>query len=142
MKHLYELKKKLESVADTGVALTTMRGEFLVTPILKQGCVAGVDVSNLGASKFIPIDAFVAIISLLELSPDKRAINGNAVGPRLGEPELPFYSVEGHVAKIVYGRLKGDSVFKRITPISKILEWAGICEIVGRGATKGLRLID
>ena len=49
------------------------------------------------------------------------------MGPKLGEPELPFESIEGHIAHVVYGKKNGESVFRRITPISCILIWAGIC---------------
>jgi hypothetical protein len=40
---------------------------------------------------------------------------------------LPIDSVEGRIAFKVYGKQLGQTVFRRITPIACILEWAGIC---------------
>lgn len=51
---------------------------------------------------------------------------------RLGEGKLPLDSIEGYIAKEVYGKKIGDSVFRRITPIVNILIWADLCEN-GRG---------
>jgi len=51
---------------------------------------------------------------------------------RLGEPNLPIDSIEGHVAQVVYGKQTGETVFRRITPIACILIWAGVCK-AGRG---------
>ena len=47
---------------------------------------------------------------------------------RLGDPGLPLDCVEGHIAHVIYGKRRGDSVFRRITPIACILIWAGVCE--------------
>lgn len=146
MHHLSVLIDQLKSHAEDGFSLRTQKGPFLVKPILKDGYIIGVDVGNLGdAYPFIPIEVFVVVISLLDLAPDNFAINGNVMKKsiRLGDPELPLNSIEGHVAKIVYGRQVGESVFRRITPISKILKWAGVCKIErGRrgGVQGGLRL--
>ena len=38
------------------------------------------------------------------------------MGFKLGEEELPTNSIEGYIAKEVYGKSIGDSVFRRITP--------------------------
>ena len=104
--------------------------------------IAGVEVDNLNDNtKFITIDAFVAVISLLSLSNDQTAIKGKAIGFELGDSELPLNSVEGHVANIIYGKKAKDIVFRRITPISKILEWAGICEN-GKGFLTLLPLVE
>ena len=40
---------------------------------------------------------------------------------------LKLEAVEGHIASVVYGKQTGDSVFRRVTPIACIIEWAGIC---------------
>jgi hypothetical protein len=42
---------------------------------------------------------------------------------KLGESNLPIDSIEGHIANVIYGKKLGDSVFRRITPISCILIW-------------------
>ena len=150
MHHLSVLIDKLKSDAKNGVLLKTERNkEFSVSPITKDGDIIGVNVSNLGnANRFLSIEVFVAVISLLELSPGKRAIFGKVMRAghsfKLGDPELPLNSIEGHVAKVIYGKNVGDILFKRTTPISYICEWAGICEIVRpQGEVpRGLRLLD
>jgi hypothetical protein len=37
-------------------------------------------------------------------------------------------SIEGHIARVVYGKKIGDSVFRRISAIAGILVWAEVCE--------------
>lgn len=50
------------------------------------------------------------------------------MGFKLGEGNLTLDSIEGYVAKEVYNKKIGESVFRRITPIVNILIWADICE--------------
>jgi len=57
-----------------------------------------------------------------------RAESGDAMGSRLGDEGLPLDSIEGHIAQVVYGKQVGESVFRRISPISAILVWAGVCD--------------
>lgn len=97
----------------------------------------GVSVTNLGSSPFIPLSVFETTIELLLQKENHTAVKGSARNGRLGDEFLPFDSVEGCVAHRVYGKVVGTSVFQRITPISRILEAAGIVEN-GRGY---LRLI-
>jgi hypothetical protein len=80
------------------------------------------------------LKVFDAVISLLASSPTQTARKGNAraKGSRLGDTGLETDTVEGYVAQVVYGTKLGSSVLQRITPIARILEWAGICEN-GRG---------
>jgi len=47
---------------------------------------------------------------------------------RLGDEGSPLDSIEGQIASVVYGKKVGDSVFRRITPIACLLEWAGSCK--------------
>ncbi|MDA3733559.1 hypothetical protein PBV87_18935 [Niameybacter massiliensis] len=46
--------------------------------------------------------------------------------------KLPTNSIERYIAKEVYDKSIGESVFRRITPIVNILIWAEICKN-GRG---------
>jgi len=87
----------------------------------------GINVDNLGKQPFLPWVVFAEAVSLLVRN-GGRALRGDAMNARLGDEKLPFNSVEGHIAHVVYGQKKGDSVFRRITPVSCILIWAGICE--------------
>ena len=142
MTYIEKLKNKIQSM--DGEAVIQLQGdrEFSVKPIVVDEFIAGVEVDNLSDTyKFITIDAFLATISLLSLSIDQKAKKGTAIGFKLGDSELPLNSVEGHIANVIYGKEVGNSVFKRITPISKILEWAGICEN-GKGFLALLPLVE
>ena len=92
----------------------------------------GVQVDNLvppsGPSSFIPWAAFQEAVCIL-IRNGGRAKRGDAMRARLGDPDLPLDSVEGHVAHVVYGHPLGRAVFRRIVPVDGILVWAGICEV-------------
>jgi hypothetical protein len=102
-------------------------------PLLKGGSFVaeiaenGVFVDNLGTQPFLPWAVFQEAVSLL-IRKGGRAMRGDAMGARLGEPDLPLDSVEGHLASAVYGKKLKEAVFRRITPIACILIWAGICK--------------
>ena len=107
-------------------------GRVMILPMQKEGTFSavmvdgGVIVSNLGNQPFLPWEVFTETVSLL-IREGGSAEKGNVMGPRLGSDELPMNSVEGHVAYTVYGKRKGDSVFRRISPVANILVWSGIC---------------
>jgi hypothetical protein len=48
---------------------------------------------------------------------------------KLGDKGLPLDSIEGHIAHVVYGKQVGETVFRRISPISAILVWSGLCNV-------------
>ena len=87
----------------------------------------GLRVDNLGSQPFLPWAVFEEAVLLL-IRNDGCAARGDALQARLGEEKLPLDSVEGHIAHTIYGKQPGDSVFRRITPLSCTLIWAGICE--------------
>src|SRR5215213_812287 len=87
----------------------------------------GIMVDNLGNQPLLPWVVFKEAIDLL-VDKSGRAEKGNAMGCKLGEVRLPIDSIEGHIAQAVYLKKLGDSVFRRISPISAILVWAGICD--------------
>lgn len=91
----------------------------------------GVEVDNLGTQPFLPWEAFDEVVCLL-IRLGGTAPLGNAMVAKQGGTELPVDSIEGHVAQVVYGKKPGDSVFRRITPLARILEWAGICKRIPR----------
>ena len=86
----------------------------------------GVEVSNLGSQPFLPWQVFMETVALLERN-GGTARKGDAMYGRLGDHRLPLSSVEGNIASIVYGKKKGNSVFRRISPIAAILDWCGLC---------------
>jgi hypothetical protein len=83
-------------------------------------------VDNLGNQPFLPWVVFQEIVSVL-IHSGGRAMRGNVMNFKLGEAGLPLDSIEGHIARVVYGKQEGDSVFRRITPIACILIWSGVC---------------
>jgi len=87
----------------------------------------GIWVDNLGNQPFLPWAAFQEAVCIL-IRKGGRAKRGKARSAKLGDPDLPMDSVEGHVAHVVYAKRTGDSIFQRITPIACILIWAGACE--------------
>lgn len=88
----------------------------------------GILVDNLGNQPFLPWIVFQEAICVL-IRNDGRALRGNAMSARLGDPNLSLDSIEGHIALVVYGKKVGETVFRRITPVAAILIWAGVCEV-------------
>jgi len=105
------------------VMIIPMQNEDTFSAVMVDG---GVIVSNLGNQPFLPWEVFTETVSLL-IRRGGSAEKGNVMGHRLGSDELPMDSVEGHAAHAVYGKQKGESVFRRISPIANILVWSGIC---------------
>ena len=87
----------------------------------------GIYVDNLKNQPFLPWRAFYETVNFLQKNGGK-AKKGNATGSRLGDPNLDLNTVEGYIASEVYGCKTGETVFKRITSIASILDWAEICE--------------
>ena len=87
----------------------------------------GIIVDNLGNQPLLPWVIFEEVIDLL-VRKSGRAEKGNAMSYKLGEDGLPLDSVEGYIAQTVYGKKPGESVFRRISSISAILVWAGLCD--------------
>lgn len=56
-----------------------------------------------------------------------KASKGDVMSGKLGDRKLPLDSVKGYIAYKVYVKAHGNTVFKRISPISGILKWAEIC---------------
>jgi hypothetical protein len=123
----------------TGIhAVSLLKEKFkrsgLVTtiPLLKGGSfkarlvTGGLEVDNLGNLPFLPWSVFEETVCIITRN-GGRAERGDAMRSRLGDPGLPLNSVEGHIAHIVYGKIIGETVFRRISPIASILIWAGIC---------------
>ena len=86
----------------------------------------GTEVDNPGYQPFLPWAVFEETLQFL-IRKGGRAPRDNYVDA-LGSPGLALDSVEAHVAQVVYGSPLGRAVFRRITPITCILIWAGVCE--------------
>ena len=87
----------------------------------------GILVDNLDKEPLLEWKVFEKTIELLKAK-DGCATKGDAMAYKLGEGNLTIDSVEGYIAKEVYNKEIGDSVFRRITPIVNILIWADLCE--------------
>jgi len=102
-------------------------------PLLKGGSFTadlvdeGIVVNNLGAQPFLPWVVFQEAVCVL-MRNGGHAERGNAMKAKLGEKDLSSDSVEGLIAHVLYGKNPGDTMFRRIIPISCILIWAGICD--------------
>jgi len=87
----------------------------------------GIEADNLGSKSFLSWIVFTETVYLLEKNGGE-ALKGNAMNAKLGDQELPLNSVEGHIANFIYGIQPGNSVFRRITPVSCILVWSELCD--------------
>ena len=117
-----------ENLKECGIAIiATQRKERSFSATWTED---GVVVSNLGESyPLLPWRVFDEVELLLR-EKNGRAKRGNAraAGAALGGTDLPLDSVEGRVAERVYMKQIGDSTLQRITPISCLLVWAGLCQ--------------
>ncbi|WP_167957784.1 DUF2089 domain-containing protein [Anaerosporobacter faecicola] len=87
----------------------------------------GIYASNLPKGSLLTWKAFDSVMELLKKS-NGRSSKGNAMKAKLGEPGLTLDTVEGYVAYNAYGVALGESVLRRISAISSILEWCGLCK--------------
>jgi hypothetical protein len=86
-----------------------------------------------GFKNFLPWGVFWQAVHIMLVSKGK--VKRGSAMHRLGSVELPFKSIEGHIANVLYGKKEGDSVFRRVSPIAHILIASGIC-IEQRGDMK------
>lgn len=105
------------------VNIHLQKGKFFKATMNDEGIL----VDNLSTQPLLPWIIFEETIELL-LRNGGRAEKGNAMGYRLGDSSLPLNSIEGHIALKVFGKKPGDTIFRRISPISAILVWAGLCD--------------
>lgn len=130
MDRLELFKKRIAALPVEGEEIPRKGGFFSAKSVwADNGQLVGVEVDNLGEYPFLSMDVFAATISLLEQSTGC-ARKGQAMSGRLGDIELSLDSVEGRVAVEVYRKQLGETVFRRITPVSRLLEWAGICKSI------------
>src|SRR6266540_4525312 len=112
------IQRKFQDIGSPVRIPLQKRGMF--TAKLVEG---GLEVDNFSTQPFLPWEVFEETINLLAQK-GGRAERGDAMRPRLGDEGLPLDSIEGHIAQVVYGKQVGESVFRRISPISAILVWA------------------
>jgi len=99
-----------------------IKAGFFTASIIDEG----IHVDNLGGQPFLPWEVFSEAVELM-VKNNGFALKGDAMNCKLGDANLSLNSVEGHIARVVYGKRVGSSVFRRITPIACVLIWAGLC---------------
>ena len=120
------IKRKFQNVGHP-VRIPLKKGKSFTATFTDDGIV----VDNLSNQPFLPWKVFEITVDLL-IRNGGRAERGDAMSSKLGDAGLPLNSVEGHVAHVVYGKQIGESIFRRISPIAAILEWAGLCDSAPR----------
>lgn len=123
-KSIIEKKIRDEANKDGSVSIPLKKGTGRIYVKLAK---EGVMVSNLANQPFLPWSVFEETIFLVKKGGGK-AIKGDAMNGKLGDSKLPIDSIEGYIAYKIYEKKLGETVFRRITPIAHILEWAGICD--------------
>lgn len=114
-----------------------LEGDTVEIPLLKRGSFNavlnenGILVDNLGSYSLLEWKVFEEIENLFREKGPK-VLKGDAMNYKLGECGLGIDSVEGRIAYKIYNKGLGDSVFRRISSISGILIWVGICENDGK----------
>ncbi len=101
------------------------KGNFVTCKKIEDGIVVDC-LNDSGYKQFLPWGVFWQAVHVIIINGGS-AQKGKAIGPVLGDPELPINSVEGWVANVVYGKQPGDIVYRRISPIAHILSASGVC---------------
>ena len=114
------------AAAGGAAEIPLLHGQRMFTAELTD---AGVFVGNLGTQPFLPWAVFQEAVCVM-IRAGGSAKRGDAMNHKLGDPALSLDSVEGHIARVVYGKQFGDTIFRRITPVACILIWSGVCRAV------------
>jgi HJR/Mrr/RecB family endonuclease len=118
---LETIKRKFQQ-NDLPVRIPLQKGKSFEAIMLE----GGISVDNLGGQPVLPWRVFEEAMSILKRKAGQSE-KGDAMNCKLGDKGLSLDSIEGHIAHVVYGKQVGETVFRRITPISAILVWAGLC---------------
>ncbi|MGI6065553.1 MAG: hypothetical protein ACOYI2_03565 [Bacillota bacterium] len=116
------IRAKFNEVGSPALIQMSKTDRYFKAELAKEG----VYVDNLREDQFLPWAVFTETVALLKQK-GGRAIKGNAVDFKLGEIGLSVESIEGHIARVVYGMETGERVFRRIISFGNILIWAGVC---------------
>ena len=141
---------KIENESRFGVTVISIKQQerkgknnFKIHPIYKNGRLSAINVekNTLPGDSIIPITAFYEVITSLYNAPDNVLNRGNAQlrDIAIGDEGLEETTLEAIVAKNVFGKKRGESVFRRMPIISNILVHYRICEKIRKNSQ--LRLI-
>jgi len=118
---IIKIKLKFEEI-DRVVIIPIQGGSFFSARMTGEGII----VDNLGFYPLLPWTVFVELINFL-IKNGSRAEKGFSTDARLGDEGLSLETMEGHIAHVVYSKKVGDVIFRRMSSISAILVWAGVC---------------
>ena len=117
--------KQVGNPAQIPLLRTSQRGKTIFSARMVTD--EGIYVDNLPESEsLLPWTAFTETIKLLEENGGK-ARKGSSTA-KLGTEKLPLNSIEGRVAHVVFNKEPGDTILRRISPITGILRWARIVD--------------
>ena len=76
----------------------------------------GINVDNLGIQPFLPWEVFqeANCVLLRSVGVEKRR---DAMANKLSELGLSLGSIKGNIARVVYGKKPGDTIFRRVIRI-------------------------
>jgi len=117
-----KIKIKFEEI-DKVVLIQLQRGGFFSARMTEQGII----VDNLGFYPFLPWSVFAEAVKILNRK-GGWAEKGDAMSSRLGDEGLSLETVEGYIAHVIYSKKLNEIIFRRISSISAILVWAGVCD--------------
>ena len=119
-----KIKLKFEEM-DRVVIIPIQGGSFFSARMIGQGIM----VDNLGFYPLLPWTVFAEVINFL-IRNNGRAEEEFSMSARIGDEGLSLETVEGHIAHVIYGKNVRDVIFRRVSSISAILVWAGVCVTV------------
>lgn len=99
------------------------KGNIVTCKKIEDGIVVDC-LQDSGYKQFLPWGVFWQAVHVI-IRNGGSARKGSAQQCKLGDVDLPFNSVEGGVANVIYGKKRGDWVFQRISPIAHILSASG-----------------
>ena len=88
----------------------------------------GIQVDCLRNSPLLPWSVFEAAVAFMCAQPNHEVKSGNARSGRVGSPNCPLNSIEGHIAVSVYGIDEGNHAFSRVAPVRALLQHVGIAD--------------
>ena len=88
----------------------------------------GIQVDCLGSSPLLPWSVFEAVVELMCAEPNHEVRSGSAIAGRVGSPQCPLDSIEGHIAVSVYNKDVGTHAFSRVAPVRALLQHVGIAD--------------
>jgi len=104
---------------------TNQKGNVVNCEVFDDGIIVDC-LGNAPHKDFLPWGVFWHAVNVM-MENGGKAPRGSAMNSPLGGKNLPFNSVEGRIANVIYGKQEGEHAFQRISPIAHILKASGVC---------------